>query len=80
MGHKEIFFSSSDRERKIAKNRVICAAHTCIPQYREYPPPGVYHFVYPQFLFLPDITTKINSFDDLKKNRHFFIKSTVDVT
>ena len=23
----------------MAKNRGICAAHTCIPQYREYPPP-----------------------------------------
>ena len=37
-GEREIF--SSDRERKMAKNRGICAAHTCIPQYREYPPPG----------------------------------------
>ena len=25
-------------QRKMAKNRGICAAHTCIPQYREYPP------------------------------------------
>ena len=24
----------------MTKNRGICAAHTCIPQYREYPPPG----------------------------------------
>ena len=25
----------------MAKNSGICAAHTCIPQYREYPPPVV---------------------------------------
>ena len=35
---EKIFFFSSDTERKMAKNRGICAAHTCIPQYREYPP------------------------------------------
>ena len=43
MGHKErkFTFFYSDRERKMAKNRGICAAHTCIPQYREYSlPPG----------------------------------------
>ena len=28
----------TDRERKMAKNRGICTAHTCIPQYKEYPP------------------------------------------
>ena len=33
-----MYMFSSDRERKMAKNRGICAAHTCIPQYREYPP------------------------------------------
>ena len=27
----------------MAKNRGICAAHTCIPQYREYTPRGVDH-------------------------------------
>ena len=27
----------------MAKNRGICMAHTCIPQYREYPP-GVYEY------------------------------------
>ena len=34
-------FLFGQRERKTAKNRGICAAHTCIPQYREYPPRGV---------------------------------------
>ena len=29
---------------------------------------------------LPYLTTKVNSFDDLNKNKHFFIKSTADVT
>ena len=29
------------QREKIAKTRGICAAHTCIPQYREYPHPGV---------------------------------------
>ena len=38
---EKIYIFSSDRERKMAKNRGICAAHTCIPQYREYPPPGL---------------------------------------
>ena len=41
---------------------------------------SVYHFGYPLFWSLPDLTTKVNSFDDLNKNRHFFIKSTADVT
>ena len=36
---EKIYIVSSDRERKMAKNRGICAAHTCILQYREYPPP-----------------------------------------
>ena len=33
---EKLNFVSSDRERKMAKNRGICAAHRCIPQYREY--------------------------------------------
>ena len=37
---EKIKFFSSDRERKMAKTRGICASHTCIPQYKEYPPPG----------------------------------------
>ena len=43
-------------------------------------PDSVYHFGYLLFCSLPDLTTKVNSFDDLKKSRHFFIKSTADVT
>ena len=39
-------------------------------------PHSVYHFGYLLFCSLPDLMTKVNSFDDLKKNRHFFIKST----
>ena len=35
-------------------------------------PHNVYHFGYPLFLALPHLTTTVNSFDDLKKNRHFF--------
>ena len=33
----------------------------------------VYHFGYPLFLHLPDLTTKVNYFDDLKKNRRFLL-------
>ena len=32
------------------------------------------------FILIPDITTDVNSFDDLSKYRHFFIKSTADIT
>ena len=35
-------------------------------------PHHVYHFGYPLFESLPDLMTKVNSFDDLNKNRHFF--------
>ena len=35
-----MFISPTDRERNMAKNRGICAAHTCIPQNREYPGGG----------------------------------------
>ena len=31
---------------------------------------SVYHFGYPLFLTLPDLTTKVNSFYDLNKDRH----------
>ena len=41
---------------------------------------SVYHFGYPLFGSLPDLTTKVNSFDDLNKNRHFFIKHTARIT
>ena len=34
-------------------------------------PHNVYHFGYPLFSSLPDPTNKVNSFDDLNKNRHF---------
>ena len=37
-GNFHFFFGQ--RERKMAENRGICAAHTCIPQYREHPPSG----------------------------------------
>ena len=43
-------------------------------------PHSVYHFGYPLVRSLPDLKTKVNSFDDLNKNRHFFIKSTAGVT
>ena len=43
-------------------------------------PQIVCHFGYPLFLALPDLITKVNSFDDLKKNTHCFMKSTADVT
>ena len=44
-------------------------------------PHSVYHFGYPLFLSLPDLTTIVNYFDGLKKKRHFLkIKSTADVT
>ena len=36
-------------------------------------PHSVYHFGYPLFLSLPDLTTKVNSFDDLNKNRRFVL-------
>ena len=36
---------------------------------------SVYHCGYPLFRSLPDLTTKIYYFDNLNKNRHFFIKS-----
>ena len=32
---------------------------------------SVYHFGYPQSRALPDLTTKVNYFDDLNKNMHF---------
>ena len=32
----------------------------------------VNHFGYPLFCSLPDLTTKVNSFDDLKKNGHLW--------
>ena len=35
---RENIYMFTDREIKMAKNSGICAAHTCIPQYREYPP------------------------------------------
>ena len=35
-------------------------------------PHSVYHFGYLLFLSLSDLTTKVNSFDDLNKNGHFF--------
>ena len=41
-------------------------------------PHSVYHFGYPLFRSLPDLTTKVNSFDDLIKVG-FFIKSTAGV-
>ena len=34
-------------------------------------PHSVYHFEYLLFLFSPDLTTEVNFFDDLNKNRHF---------
>ena len=37
---EKIYILSTVRERKLAKNRGICAARTCIPQYREYPGGG----------------------------------------
>ena len=43
-------------------------------------PHSVNHFGYPLFLSLPDLKTKVNSFDDLNKNRHYFIKLTADFT
>ena len=36
-------------------------------------PQRVYHFGYPLFRSLPDLTTKVNSFDDLNKNRIFLL-------
>ena len=41
---------------------------------------SVYHFEYPIFLSLPDLMIEVISSNDLKKNRHCFFKSTVDVT
>ena len=41
-------------------------------------PHSVYHFGYPLVRSLPDLKTKVNSFDDL--NKFFFIKSTAGVT
>ena len=35
-------------------------------------PHNVYHFGYPLFYFLPDLTTKVNFFDDLKKMGTFY--------
>ena len=34
---------------------------------------SVYQFGYPVFSALPDLTIKVNSFDDLKKNMHFLL-------
>ena len=42
-------------------------------------PQNVYHFGYPLFWTLPDLT-KLNSFNDLNRNTHCFIKSTADIT
>ena len=33
-------------------------------------PHSFYHFGYPLFETLPDLTTKVNYFDDLNQNRH----------
>ena len=41
----------------MAKNRGICAAHTCIPQYREYPPPPG------ENIFLPNCAISIDKED-----------------
>ena len=41
-------------------------------------PHSVYHFGYP--ISLPDLTIKVNYFDDLKKRSIFLIKTTADVT
>ena len=43
-------------------------------------PDSVYHFGYPLFCSLLDITTKVNCFDDLNKNRHLFIKKALHIT
>ena len=43
-------------------------------------PHRVYRFSKSTVLSLPDLTIKVNSCDDLKKNMHFYIKSTADVT
>ena len=32
---------------------------------------SVYQFAYPLFLAVPDLMTKVNSFNDLNKTRHF---------
>ena len=37
-------------------------------------PHSVYHFGYPLFFVLPDLMTKVNSFDDFNKNGHFLLK------
>ena len=42
-------------------------------------PHSAYHFGHPLFGSLPDLTTEVNFFDDLKKS-HFIIKSTADIT
>ena len=36
-------------------------------------------FEYPIVLALPDLTTKVNSFDDLNKNTHLLIKPRISV-
>ena len=46
----------------------------------DFDPKNVCHFGYPLFLALPNLITEVNSFDDLNKNAHCFMKSTADVT
>ena len=43
-------------------------------------PHSAYHFGYQVFRAFPDLTTEVNSSNDLNKNRHYLIKMTVDVT
>ena len=59
---RENLYFSLDRERKMAEDRGICAAHICIPQYREYPPRAGYYPqrpVYRGCLLLVDLLTQI---------------------